>query len=138
MINYVVVKRNIHVGKTPGTKFLARLYRNADVSLDTVAQEISVATTISYPDTLAVLKALEMAVANHVLNGSAVKFGMLGAFIPQIKAKACNSEELVTADSVKRVGCRFYPGSKFMNKLKAAQVQQKDLTVKGYVSSEGN
>ena len=61
MINYVKVKREIHVGANPGTKYLARLWRNEDVSLDTIAQEISDATTVSYPDVLAALKALHEA-----------------------------------------------------------------------------
>jgi predicted histone-like DNA-binding protein len=131
MINYVKVKREIHVGANPGTKYLARLWRNEDVSLDTIAQEISDATTVSYPDVLAALKAFEIHVSKYVLNGSAVKFGTLGAFIPTITAKCQLSVDKVTADTIKRTRCRFYPSKDFMKKLAKAQYQLKDLTVTG-------
>jgi predicted histone-like DNA-binding protein len=131
MINYVKVKREIHVGANPGTKYLARLWRNEDVSLDTIAQEISDATTVSYPDVLAALKAFEIHVSKYVLNGSAVKFGTLGSFIPSLHAKSQMSADAVTADTIKRATCRFYPSSDFMKKLSKAQYQLKDLTVTG-------
>ncbi|MCQ2326715.1 MAG: hypothetical protein MJZ71_04055 [Bacteroidales bacterium] len=131
MINYVKVKRTITVGDNPGTKYLARLWRNNDISLDTLAKEVSYATTVSYPDVLAVLKAFEIGISNHVMNGSAVKLGMLGAFIPQLNAKAQNTLDDVTADTVKRVSCRFYPGVEFKNILKATPIEERDLNVKG-------
>lgn len=55
MINYVKVKRNILLGENPGERYLARLYRNQDVDLDSIAESISNSTTISYADVLAVL-----------------------------------------------------------------------------------
>jgi predicted histone-like DNA-binding protein len=131
MINYVKVKREIHIGANPGTKYLARLWRNEDVSLDTIAKEISDATTVSYPDVLAALKAFEISVSKYILNGSAVKFGVLGSFIPCFHAKCQATADLVTADTIKRVGCRFYPSTHFMKDLAKAQFELKDLTVKG-------
>jgi predicted histone-like DNA-binding protein len=111
MINYVKVKRTIHVGGNPGIKYMARLWRNEDVSLDTIAQEISNATTVSYPDVLACLKAFEIHVSKYVLNGSAVKFGTLGAFIPCISASCQETAEKVTADTIRKTRCRFYPST---------------------------
>lgn len=131
MINYVKVKRTITTGDNPGTKYLARLWRNEDVSLDTIAKEVSNATTVSYPDMLAVLKALEISISNHVMNGSAVKFGMLGAFIPQLNATAQNTLDDVTTDTVRRVSCRFLPGPEFKKSLKDVQISERDLNVKG-------
>ena len=131
MINYVKVKRTITTGDNPGTKYLARLWRNEDISLDAIAKEVSNATTVSYPDMLAVLKALEISISNHIMNGSAVKFGMLGAFMPQIKAKAQNTLEDVTTETIKRVSCRFFPGPEFKKELKTVQVAERELNVKG-------
>jgi hypothetical protein len=39
MINYVKVKRMIHVGENPGEHYLARLVRNQDVDLDQIIAE---------------------------------------------------------------------------------------------------
>jgi hypothetical protein len=51
MINYVKSKNVKSTSvQTLVQKYLARLWRNEDVSLDTIAKEISDATTVSYPD----------------------------------------------------------------------------------------
>ena len=72
-IKFVKVKRNITVGSNPGEKYLARLFRGTDVSIDQIANEISEATTVSYPDVLACLKAMETHILKYILAGQAVK-----------------------------------------------------------------
>lgn len=131
-IYYVRVRRRISVGSNPGMKYLARCFRSHDVSMDTIAKEISNSTTVSYPDVLACLKALEIAVSAHVLNGSAVKFNYLGHFIPSIQAKACDNLAQVDVSTIKRARCRFYPSPAFMKDLTKTQFVLKDLEVKGY------
>ena len=85
MVNYVKVKRDIHVGQNPGERYVARLVRNQDIDLDSIAESISNSTTISYADVIATLKALEIEISKAILNGSAVKLNYLGSFIPQMK-----------------------------------------------------
>ena len=63
-IKYVKVKRTINVGDNPGEKFLARIYRGQDVEIDQIASEISEATTVTHPDVLACLKALEFHISS--------------------------------------------------------------------------
>ena len=48
MIRYVRVERKINTGQNPGTKFLARLFRSNDVSIDQICGEIAESTTLSY------------------------------------------------------------------------------------------
>jgi predicted histone-like DNA-binding protein len=131
-INYVRVKRRIAVGATPGVKFLARIFRGQDVTMDAIAKEISNSTTVAYPDVLACLKALEISISTHVLAGSAVKFYYLGHFIPGIKAKACNTLEEVDNESIKKAKCRFFPSTAFMEDLSKSTFQLVDLEVTGY------
>ncbi|MBR1769895.1 MAG: HU family DNA-binding protein [Bacteroidales bacterium] len=133
---YVKVKRTISVGREPGIKFVARLFRGKDVEIEQVAQEISEATTVGEPDVLACLKALESVISRHVQNGSAVKLGLLGSFIPSLKAQAQKNREKVTADTIKRIACRFYPTPNFKKTLKSTRLEEKDLKVKGYESGE--
>ncbi len=130
-IKYVKVKRVINVGSNPGEKYLARLFRGEDVSIDRIAGDISMATTVSYPDVLACLKAMETFVSSYIQSGQAVKFGVLGAFIPSISAKAMNSAEEVTADTIRRVACRFYPSSEFKRSLAKSKYELADLEIKG-------
>ncbi len=132
-IKYVKTKRHILFGNNPGEKYVATLHRSSDVSIDQLCEEVSHATTVSYPDVLAVLKAMEIHISAHVQNGSAVKFGMLGAFIPSIKATAMESAEDANADSIKRLTCRFYPSVSFKRNLAKASFKEANLDIKGLV-----
>ncbi len=132
-IKFVKTKRHILFGNNPGEKYVARLHRSSDVSMDQLCDEISHSTTVSYPDVLAVLKAMEIHVSAHVLRGSAVKFGMLGAFIPSIRATAMESAEDANADSIRRLSCRFYPSVHFKYNLSKAKFEEANLNIKGLV-----
>ena len=127
MINFIKTKRPMYIKGVKEDRYVASIYRSTDTSLDSIAKEISHATSVSYPDVLAALKAFEIHVAAHVLEGSAVKFVTLGAFIPALRSKAVASLDDVDADTVKRVTCRFYPSVAFRNQLKGAELEFKDL-----------
>ena len=131
MIKYVKVQRNIQVGADPGIKFLARLFRGNDVGMDQLCQEITESTTVSYPDVLACLKALEITVSRHVMNGSAVKFALLGSFIPAIRVKAQATLNLVDASTIKTARCRFYPSPEFKRSLAKTGFAEANLEIKG-------
>lgn len=133
MVNYVKVKRNIMVGNNPGEKYVARLVRNTDVSLDELAESIANSTTITYADVLATLKALEIEISKAILNGSAVKLGYLGSFIPQMNAKSQLEIDTCDASSITRYSCRFYPSPKFKHNLKQAKFNEKNMDIKGLV-----
>ncbi|MGP1515931.1 MAG: hypothetical protein ACTTJH_08275 [Bacteroidales bacterium] len=127
MINFIKTKRAMWIKGTKEDRFVASIYRSADTPLDTIAKEISHATSVSYPDVLAALKALEMHIALHVMNGSAVKFGTLGSFIPALRSKAVTKADDVTAQTVKRITCRFFPSVAFRSQMKSAELELKDL-----------
>jgi predicted histone-like DNA-binding protein len=133
-IKYVKVMRNLHVGTTPGTRYWARIFRKGDVTLDKIALEISNATTVSYPDVLAALKAFEIQVSAHITNGEAVKLGILGMFAPGIQATAKTTLAQVDATTIKRAYCRFYPSAKFKNDLSKAGFEEADLDITGLQS----
>ena len=133
MINYVKVKRDIHVGQNPGERYLARLVRNTDVSLDALAESIANSTTITYADVIATLKALEIEISKAILNGSAVKLNYLGSFIPQMNAKSQLDIDTCDASSITRYSCRFYPSTKFKHNLKQAKFGEKNMEIKGLV-----
>ena len=133
MVNYVKVKRNILVGNNPGEKYVARLVRNTDVSLDELAESIANSTTITYADVLATLKALEIEISKAILSGSAVKLGYLGSFIPQMNAKSQLDIDTCDASSITRYSCRFYPSTKFKHNLKQAKFSEKNMEIKGLV-----
>ena len=131
-ISYVKVKRNLTVGSNPGERFLARIFRTGnDVTLEQLAENISEASTLSSADILAALKALESQIAKSVLNGQTVRLGYLGSFVPSIEAKAVNTVDEVTADSIMRARCRFVPSPIFKNKLKNCKFTLANLDIAG-------
>ena len=103
------------------------------MDLDMVAESISNSTTLSYADVLATLKALETEISKAILNGSAVKLGYLGSFIPSIKAKSQLEVDKVDATTITRFFCFFYPSTKFKHTLKTVKFQEASLEVKGLV-----
>ncbi|MFV0501853.1 MAG: hypothetical protein ACK5MH_09720 [Bacteroidales bacterium] len=131
-IDYVRVKKMIHTGFSQGEKFMARIFRNSDVSMEELCTEITQSTTVSYPDVLACLKALEINVSRHILAGRAVKFSLLGSFIPALKAKAMDTLEEVDASTIIKARCRFYPSPSFMSDLSKTSFNLRDIEVKGY------
>lgn len=133
MIKYVKVKRDIHVGQNPGERYVARLFRNLDLTLDDIAATISNSTTISYADVLATLKALEIEISKAVLNGSAVKLGYLGSFVPTIRAKSQLDADKVDATTITRFTCRFMPSVSFKHTLSKVKYQEADLEIKGMI-----
>lgn len=114
---------------------MARIFRGQDVHLDRIASEIAEATSLTYSDVLACLKAFESHIARYVLSGQAVKLGYLGAFIPSISARAMNTPDEVTPDSIKRARCRFYPSANFKQSLDKCAFSIADLNVSGLQNS---
>ncbi|MBP6429948.1 MAG: hypothetical protein KA273_06065 [Bacteroidales bacterium] len=131
MLKYVKIQRNIQVGADPGIKFMARLFRGNDVTMDELCQVISESTTVSYPDVLACLKALEINVSRFIQNGSAVKLGYLGSFIPSIKVKVQDTLADVDASTIQSARCRFYPSPIFKNQLAKTSFSEANLEIKG-------
>ncbi len=136
MIRYVRVFKKVNVGAAPGMKYLARLFRGNDVTIDQLCQEITESTTLSYPDVLACLKAFEINIAKHIQNGSAIKLGILGAFVPKIKATAKETLEEVDASTIKSATCRFYPSVEFKRNLAKASFVEANLDIKGLQSGD--
>lgn len=132
-VEYVKVKRMIHVGENPGEKFVARLYRGQDVDINQVAKDIAESTTVSFPDVLACLKAMEISLSKYILMGQAVKLGYLGSFIPTIHAKVQESVDKVDANTIIRFSCRFYPSVSFKANFEKCSFKEANLEVKGLI-----
>lgn len=131
MIKFVKVQRNLQVGSNPGIFFLARLFRSNDVSMDQLCQEITESTTINYADVLATLKSLEVNISRHITNGSAVKLGYLGSFIPSLKVKAQATLTDVDASTIKSARCRFNASPEFKRSLAKTSFSEANLEIKG-------
>jgi predicted histone-like DNA-binding protein len=135
-MRFVIVRRRIAVGTTPGIKYLARIFRNEPIEFDRIAGEIADITTVSEPDIMAVLMSLEKVIKRHTIDGTTVKLGALGYFEPTISAKAVDTPDEVTIDTIRSLGVNFCPSVKFRKELKDAKAKFVNLDIKGLYTPE--
>lgn len=117
-MKYKIVER-----KKPGTqdfKFYAQVVLGEPIGLRAIIKEIEEKCTLTQPDIVAVLYALESAVAKKLRNGQAVRFGTLGSFRPTISSEGATSAATWAPNMVKKVRAVFTPSSQL----------KKDLSVK--------
>ncbi|MBP1631338.1 MAG: domain fused to wHTH, Ig, or Glycine-rich motif [Bacteroidetes bacterium] len=131
-IGYVRVKRMIHTGYSPGEKYLAIIQRGGIIDFNQIASEIALVSSLGDGDVMNVLKTLEQVMVKYITNGLTVRLGLLGAFVPSIKATACDTLEEVTGATITKIRCRFNPSVWFKLRLKESKTELKSLEVKGY------
>lgn len=124
MIKYIKGKKTVPFGGQPTQRYVAKIYRNSNITMDQMAKEISHATTLSYPDVIAALKAFEMHVAAKIMEGSAIKFDYLGMFIPKLVSRSVATKDEVNQDIIIRKTVRFYPSSAFKSEVSKATLQE--------------
>lgn len=81
-----------------------------------IAHHISQTCTLTRPDVMAVLAALEDSIALALLHGHSVRLGCLGSFRIRMKATPAARPEDVTAANVRGLGIAFRP-SPYMKRL---------------------
>ena len=114
-MQYKVVER-----KKPGTqdfKYYGTVVLGEPVGLRAVVKEIEEKCTLTQPDIVAVLYALESAVSKHLLNGQSVRFGTLGSFRPTISSEGADSADAWAPSMVKKVRAVFTPSGQMKQNL---------------------
>lgn len=131
MISYVKVKRTITTGDNPGTKYLARIWREKMVEYDEVCEQISLQSTASKADVKAVLQALIEVMKFNLLRGASIRLDGFGIFQPALTAEAQDTLEAVTPETIRKAYINFRPYAKFSKDMKGVQFEERDLQVKG-------
>ena len=122
-IEYVKVKRNICVGSNPGEKFLAMIKRGQLISEDDLCNKIAESTTLSRGEVKLVIEQLQYNIVKHAKNSHGVKLNDLGIFYPQIRAKAVNTADDVTPDTIINKRLCFRPSVAISKAMKSTVVK---------------
>lgn len=130
-IPYVKVKRTINVGENPGEKFLAQIVREQPVDLDLIAEQISGASTMSKADVMGVLQQLQVQMSYHLLRGATIQLGLLGTFSPSLRARAMETVDEVTIQSIKGLFINFRASTWLNKEVKSVGFRLVDPTIKG-------
>lgn len=114
-MQYKVVER-----KKPGTqdfKYYGTVVLGEPIGLRAIVKEIEEKCTLTQPDIVAVLYALESAVAAKLRNGQAVRFGTLGSFRPTITSNGAPNAAAWAPSMIKRVRAVFTPSGQLKRDL---------------------
>ena len=124
--------RKISVGAILGNKFMIKIFMGEAYDLNKIAEMIAETSAMSVGDIMSVLKQLEKVISWQLLMGHPIKLGSLGTFYPGISAKAVNTAEEVTPETIRRVYCRFRPSVWLNKELKDSKKSIEELNVAGY------
>ena len=114
------MKYKIVEKKKPGTqdfKYYGTVVLGEPVGIRAIVKEIEEKCTLTQPDILAVLSALESAIAAKLRNGQAVRFGTLGSFRPTITSEGASAANVWTVNMIKRVRAVFTPSGQLKRDL---------------------
>jgi len=129
---YMKTKRNILVGSTPGEKFLAKIIYGDTVTLEKLSEMIAETSALSQGDVYSVLIQLQKVLSWLLSEGIPVDLGKFGRLYPGIKAKAVNTYEEVTVDTILDFYIRFFPSKAFREVLKNQKFEFHEVEIKSH------
>ena len=109
-LNYSVSLRTNPIKKDEPAKAYATAQVNGELSLKQLSRRVSMQTTVSRADVVAVLISTVENLLDALQEGKQVDFGDLGAFRLQINSGGAPSADLFTSDYIKGVNIQFVPG----------------------------
>lgn len=108
-------------------KYYASLVLGDEVSVDELVKEIEKFCTVTEPDIVAVIAAMEYVVETQLCNSRHVRFNRLGTIYPRLSSKGVDTEEEVVDSLIYRKGLRYHAGKKLKDALKMATLQKVDI-----------
>jgi len=118
-IPYKVVRR-IEPGVAGGGKrtYHASPNYRGTIHITDLAKEISMMSSLSRPDVLAVLEALVVIAPNHLGNGYILSLGNLGTLRVVTNSKGSDTSGEVSSSNIYKKRIRYYPSHELRNELK--------------------
>jgi len=133
-IEYVKVKRTITVGRNPGEKFQARIKRGQTIDEKDLCDEITESTTLARGEVKLVVEQLQYHIVKHAKNGESVQLKELGIFYPSISAKAVDSVDDVTSETITRKCIRYRQNVEVRKAMDNSHTKLANMEIKGLQS----
>jgi predicted histone-like DNA-binding protein len=123
------VKFNIVPKKDPRNleaepKYYAAVKSDGRADTNTIARSINSMSTVSAPDTLAVLEAFLHVVPEKLADGKIVELGDFGTFRITVSSEGAALAEEVTARNITETRVIFTPGKRFKQMLETIEFQK--------------
>ena len=116
-IQFNVVERGKPGDPTAPKKFYPSIQSSGRMTLRQLANRITQMSTVSSPDTMAVLESLLTIIPQELAEGNIVELGEFGNFWLRTNADGIEEMEKVSASQVTNLLPRFNPGKEFKKAL---------------------
>lgn len=114
---YVAARRHFQSGKM---YYYAQMAKVQPMNLETIAEIISLRTTVASADVKGVLDSMSKAILFMLKDGHSVRLGDLGSFRLTLASQGHDAEADVKASSIKAARMRFTKGSWLRRNLQPA------------------
>lgn len=124
-VKFSIVERSTSPGDpTAPKKFYPSVVSTGRVTMRQLAQEISLISTVSSADTMAVLEALLTTIPSEMAKGNIVELGDFGNFWLRNGAEGAELIDDVRAEQIRSVLPRFKPGKEFQKVLDSIRFEK--------------
>ena len=124
-VKYNVIERGNPSNREAPKKYYPSAISSGKINMRTVAKRAAEMSTVSMPDTVAVIEALLAIIPDEMGQGNIVKLGEFGSFWVKVKTEASDTPEGVNASDITGVVPRFTPGKEFKAQLKLFSFEKK-------------
>lgn len=131
-VQYMKTKKNITVGYNPGEKYLAKIIFGETITLEKLSELVAESSSYNEGDVYNMMSLVMKKIMWLALEGNPIDFGKFGRYYPRIKAKAVNTYEEVTADTIEKFEIRFFPSTELKAQLKNAKFEFREVATKSY------
>lgn len=131
-VRYMKTMKQIMVGYSPGEKYLAKIIYGETVSLDKLSERVAASSSYNEGDVYNMFSLVMKQVVWSALDGCPVDLAKFGRFYPRIKARAMNTYEEVTADTIESFDIRFFPSPELKAQLKNAKFEFHEVEIKSH------
>ena len=137
-LEIVGVERKVTVGPEPGMKFMAKLKKGRKVPMTQIYKDVTDLSSLSRGDIKNTVDNLWLVIGKYLADGRDVDLGEFGEFKISISAKAVDTLEEVTAETIRRPRVIYRMGKEWRNLLEDTPKVLGSLDMKGYKSRKSN
>lgn len=123
-VPYKIVKITSPLSIENTGKYYAKFKSRGEIDLRSLAKRISRISTLSVPDTIAVLEALIEIIPSYLLDGYIVKLGDFGSFAPTLSSEGTSGEKDFSVRMIKKISMLFKAGKYMKKQLQDAKFEK--------------
>ena len=120
-VNFKPVPKRNPSKQDEAPKYYAQVVSTGDMSLRQLAKEVAVMSTVSTPDTMAVIEAMLEVIPKALGDGKIVRLGDFGSFSLSVNSEGSVDAKTLSQNQIKRVSVKFRPGKEFSNVTNAVE-----------------